>query len=215
MVKLIPELCRRNISPRILGIDDAPFQSKPRVRGSEVHAVGIVTSLDRFEGMIYCDRIEQDGLNAGTRLSEDILQSKFHEQIHAVFLDGISMGGLNIIDISLLANSISRPVVAVMRNQPKLEKMLHAISKLPDEEERSARMRAAGPIHQIHEWVFQFRCPTSSQGEDDINSEVTPEDIANLLDKCTPSGGQKIPECLRMAHLIGAAIKTGQSSSSA
>lgn len=215
MVKSIPELCRRNISPRILGIDDAPFQSKPRVPGSEVHAVGVVTSLDRFEGMLYCGGIEQDGLNAGLRLSEAILESKFHDQIHAVFIDGVTMGGLNIVNIDELATAISRPVVAVMRFHPNIEKMLDAIAKLPHKEERTARIRAAGPIYEIREWVFQFRCPPPSQREIETNSTVTPDDVASLLDKCTPTGGQKIPECLRIAHLIGAAIKTGQSSSSA
>lgn len=216
MVKSIPELCRRNISPRILGIDDAPFQTKPRVPGSEVHAVGVVTSLDRFEGMLYCGGIEQDGLNAGSRLSEAILESKFHEQIHAVFLDGVTMGGLNIINIEELAHAISRPVIAVMRSHPNIEKMLDAIAKVSDKEERRARMRAAGPIHEIREWVFQYRCPPPLQKEvENNNGEVAPEHVATLLDKCTPAGGQKIPECLRVAHLIGAAIKTGQSSSSA
>ncbi|CDF34883.1 unnamed protein product [Chondrus crispus] len=215
MVKSIPDICRRNISARILGIDDAPFQSKPRAPGSEVHAVGVITSRDRFEGMLYFGGIEQDGLNAGLRLSQTILQSKFHEQIHAVFLDGVSMGGLNIIDIDALARAISRPVVAVMRSPPNIGKMLGAIAKLPQEEERSDSIRAAGPIHEIRGWVFQFRCQPPSQRQVENGSLATPENMADLLDKCTPTGGQKIPECLRMAHLIGAAIKTGQSSSSA
>lgn len=215
MVKSIPDLCRLNISPRILGIDDAPFQTRPRVRGSEVHAVGVVTSLDRFEGMLYCGGIEQDGLNAGQRLTDAILASKFHEQIHAVFVDGVTMGGLNIVNIDELAKAISRPVVAVMRSHPNIEKMLDAIAKLPDKEERTARIRAAGPIHEIRGWIFQYRYPSPSLETVDAKSSVAPEDVAMLLDKCTPTGGQKIPECLRIAHLIGAAIKTGQSSSSA
>lgn len=213
MVKSVSEICRQNVQPRILGIDDAPFQSKPRVPGSEVHAVGVVTNEDRFEGMLYCGGIEQDGLNAGQRLAEAVLRSKFLDQIHAVLLDGITMGGLNVINIEDLACVLSRPVVAVMRYHPNMERMLGAIAKLPSSEERVSRIRAAGPIYEVRNWVFQFRCPPSGQASG--NDAVTAEEIAMLLDKCTPLGGQKIPECLRMAHLIGAAIKIGQSSSSA
>lgn len=214
MVKSIPDICKLKIAPRILGFDDAPFPSKPRQPGSEVHAVGIVTTSDRFEGMIYCGGMLQDGLNAGDCLAQAIKDSKFHDQIHAVFIDGVTMGGLNVIDIAELAKIIQRPVVSVMRHQPNLERMLSAISRLPNANERTAKLTAAGPIHQINNWVFQFRCPEVT--EDSLQQDaVTPEHVATLLDQCTPSGGQKIPECLRMAHLIGAAIKTGQSSSSA
>lgn len=209
MVKSIRDLCRLNMSPRVLGFDDAPFQTKPRVPGSEVHAVGIITSSDRFEGMLYCSGILQDGLNAGERLSQCVRESKFNEQIHAVFVDGITMGGLNVIDIQQLATELQRPVISVMRCHPNIEKMLKAIEKLPFASEREDRLRAAGPIHEIGGWIFQFRCPNGD------GSSVNEEDVARLLSKCTPKGTQKIPECLRMAHLIGAAVKTGQSSSSA
>lgn len=219
MVKSIADVCRLNLSPRIIGIDDAPFQTRPRTPGAEVHAVAIITSDDRFEGMLYIPDIHQDGLNAGPRLTRSILDSKFHQQIHAVFLDGVTMGGLNVIDIEKLANDVQRPVVAVMRAYPKLDRMLQAIEKLPDAAERSARISAAGPIHQIRGWIFQYRSPAvtgeQKDGTTQHQSPLTPDEVAKLLDRCTPAGGQKIPECLRMAHLIGSAIKTGQSSSNA
>ncbi|PXF40178.1 hypothetical protein BWQ96_10116 [Gracilariopsis chorda] len=209
-MKSLSEIVRRNLSPRILGFDDAPFQSRPRVPGSEVHAVGVVTSLDRFEGMLYCGEILQDGLNAGERLADAVCKSKFHDQIHAIFLDGVTMGGLNVIDIQNLADALQRPVIAVMRSQPNIEKMLNAIGKLPLAEERRMKLSAAGPIHQIGNWIFQYRCPRDGEVEN-----PTAQDVATLLDRCTPEGTQKIPECLRIAHLIGAAIKCGQSSSAA
>lgn len=208
MVKSISEVNRQNIAPRVLGFDDAPFQSRPRAPGSEVNAVGVITTSDRFEGMLYCGGILQDGLNAGEKLAEAVKRSKFHDQIHAVLLDGVTMGGLNVIDVQRLATEVQRPVIAVMRAQPNIEKMLNAISKLPFAHERRDRLSAAGPIHQIGNWVFQCRYPT---GDDTTN----PEEIATMLDRCTPKGTQKIPECLRIAHLIGSAIKSGQSSSSA
>lgn len=214
MVKSIKEICRKKLTPRVLCFDDAPFETRPRRPGSEINAVGIVTRGDRFEGMLYVGGIEQDGHNAQECLQESILQSKFHEQIHAVLLDGITMGGLNVIDISYLASRINRPVISCMRRMPDIASMINAISHLSDSVLRTARVESAGPVHQVQTWVFQFRCPPPDDGDHHL-SAVSPQDVADLLDLCTPVGTQKIPEGLRMAHLIGAAIKTGQSSSSA
>lgn len=215
MVKSIPEICRKNILPRLIGFDDAPFQTRPRVHGSEIHAVGIVTSGYRFEGMLFIDRIAQDGDNAQIRIQEMLMNSKFHEQVHAVLLDGVTMGGLNVIDISYLARSIQRPVISVMRSQPNFTRMFDALNNVSNPDERIARIHAAGPVHVVRHWIFQYRCPPSVDENDALGSEPTPEEIALLLDRSTPLGTQKIPECLRIAHFVGAAIKTGQSSSSA
>ena len=93
MVKSIPALLRLGLSPRVLGFDDAPFSTRPRVPNANVNFVGIMTSADRFEGMLYCDGLSQDGLNGGSAIAQAVTGSKFHDQIHAVFIDGITMGG--------------------------------------------------------------------------------------------------------------------------
>lgn len=206
--KPISDVNRLGLSPRVIGFDDTPFQSRPRVPGSELNAVGVVTSSDRFEGMLYCSGIIQDGLNAGEVLSKAIQDSKFHSQIHAVLLDGITMGGLNVIDIERLAAEVQRPVIAVMRSLPNIPRMNVAISKVSNQDERRRRVTAAGQIYELGSWVFQYKVPP-------MLSKEEPEEIATLLQRCTPDGTQKIPESLRVAHLIGAAVKIGHSSSSA
>lgn len=219
MVKSLAEVNRKRLSPRTLGFDDTPFCTRPRVAGSEVHAVGIVTTRDRFEGMLYVDGIHQDGLNATDRLAASVLGSKFHAQVHAVLLDGITLGGLNVVDIQRLAARLQRPVIALLRARPDVPAFERAMRSLPHLDMRLARARAAGPVHCIGKWIFQLRCPPrAAQGEGEGGYgcvEATAEDVALFLDACTPEGTQKIAECLRMAHLVGAAIKTGQSSSSA
>lgn len=212
MVKSLVEICQTGLTPRALGLDDAPFQSRPRQTGGQVHAVGIVTSGDRFEGMLYIRGLSQDGLNAQEIYADQISKSKFHPQIHAVLLDGISVAGLDIIDIAWLANSIQRIVIAVIRAPPNLPAFEAALRRLPNAEVRIARAREAAPVHQIGNWHFQYRCPSNAP---ERFQNTSPEHVAQFLDLCTPQGTQKIPECLRIAHLVGAAVMTGQSSSSA
>lgn len=206
-MKTIKEVVQSNLQPRVLGFDDAPFATQPRVRGSAVSVIGVLTSRTRFEGMLYGE-VGQDLLDATAVLQSMIEECKFLPQIHAVLLDGVTLGGLNVVDLVSLAQGVGRVCVAVMRRQPDLEKMWKAMRHLPEFERRKTLLETAGPIHEVRGWVFQYRC---SRAED----YTTPEDVANLLDALTPNGTQKIPECLRVAHLIGSALKTGQSSSSA
>lgn len=204
MVKTLSDVLRLGVEPRVLSFDDAPFQSRPRIPGSEVHAVGIVTSGHRFEGMLYVGGLLQDGMNACERLAAITLSSKFHEQIHAVLLDGVTMGGLNVIDIKELANRLQRTVIAVMRKRPNMQKMVEAVSHLPDARERNERLMNAGPIFEAGRWVFQYACPA-----DGVDTDAMPltDDVVRLLDKCTPSDQQKVPEYVR--HLYQSALQHG------
>lgn len=200
-VKSVAELCRLGLSPRVMGIDDAPFESKPRRPGSAVSAMGIVTTNSRFEGALYWNGdIHMDGLNAGDVLRDAIVPSKFYAQLHAVLLDGVTMGGLNVVDISALAVALDRPVVSIMRRVPDIPKMLEAVSRLPHAAESERRLRDAGRIFEVDSWIFQYRWGKT----DDDRQPPTPEEIAQLLDKCTPTGGQKIPEYVAASALSSA-----------
>ena len=200
-------MLRSNLQLRALGFDDAPFSTNPRIFGSVVNVVGIATSNSKFEGMLY-GSIKQDFLDSTDVLISMIKRSKFLPQIHAVLIDGLTLGGLNVVDLQKVATEVDRVCVAVMRRQPNIEKMLNAMRNLPHFEERSSLLTKAGPIHVVQNWTFQYRVPNP-------HDYTTPEDVAKLLQLLTPTGTQKIPECLRIAHLIGAAIKTGESGSSA
>lgn len=187
MVKPIPALLRQNLAPRVLGFDDAPFPTNPRVQYAEVNFVGIVTTACRFEGMLY-GKLGQDSMDATDQLCACVLNSKFIDQIHCILTDGITMGGLNVIDIERLPSETERPEVAVMRRQPAIESMLAACERLDESSERARRIGSAGPVFERGRWIFQYRCPP---GYGDI---PTSDDIADLLDRCTPVEQQKIPE---------------------
>lgn len=178
---------------RVMGIDDAHYRDKKR--GTEVHFSGIVCGGTRLEGMIW-NTLEKDGLDSTDQILNAITTSKFHRQLHLVLLDGITFGGCNLVDLPKLSDGLELPVVAVMRRVPNLENFRSVFRHFPDEPERLRRTDAAGPIHQIDQWVFQVH------GE-------SPETIARTLSQLTDRGN--VPEALRLAHLIGSAIKLGVS----
>ena len=177
---------------RVIGFDDAPFA---RAAGSPVQVAGIVCAGTRMEGMVW-GTATRDGLDATDVLARLLLESKFHAQVHLVLLDGVALGGFNVVDLPALAAATERPCVAVMRRSPDLPTVHAVLDRLPHAAERRARLDRAGPIHDPDGVPFQ--CVGAS-----------PADVRRALAALTDRG--RVPEALRLAHLIGAAVKLGQS----
>jgi len=177
---------------RAIGFDDAPFA---RARRGDVGLAGVVCAGTRFEGLVW-GRVRQDGWNATEAVANLLLGGKFLPQLHLVLLDGIAFGGLNLVDLAALAAALQRPCVAVMRRPPDLGAMERAIRRLPRPALRIALLARAGPIHRERGFVFQV------QGAE---PGATAEALARLTDRGA------VPEPLRLAHLVGAAVRTGES----
>jgi len=192
----LASLLRQKRKIRVIGFDDAPFVRETQ---DKVSIAGVVCAETRFEGMLW-GQIEPDGWDATETISQLLYQSKFFVQLHLVLLDGLGFGGFNLVDLPALAHDLQLPCVALMRRYPKLDKMKAALSRLPDQEKRLQLIEKAGAIHHYPPFFFQV-C-----GEQ-------PSIIAQTLDTLTDCG--KVPEALRLAHLIGAAVMKGESSSQA
>jgi endonuclease V-like protein UPF0215 family len=177
---------------RAIGIDDAPFA---RRRGARVRLVGAVCADTRFEGLVVGEA-RRDGWNATDAVARMLAGGKFLPQVHLVLLDGIAFGGFNVVDLERLAALVARPCVAVMRRQPRLPAIERALRLLPRPERRLDVLRRAGPIHERPPFFFQVR-----------GMEAAP--VAEALARLTDRG--HVPEPLRLAHLIGAAIVSGES----
>ncbi|MGV2828534.1 endonuclease dU [Myxosarcina sp. GI1(2024)] len=192
----LKDLIERNRKIRAIGFDDAPFT---RHQTAKVPIAGIVCANTRFEGMVWGE-IQLDGWDATEVISQLLLGGKFLPQLHLVLLDGIGFGGFNLVDLPHLSTRLQLPCVAVMRRLPNLPKMKQALSRLSDRAKRIELLQKAGEIYAYPPFYFQV------WGEQ-------PEIVAAAL-KCLTDCG-KVPEALRLAHLIGAAVIRGESSSQA
>lgn len=176
----------------VLGIDDTPF-----VRGDTlVQVAGVVCKNTRFDGLLW-GRVQRDGTDATEVLAELVGSSKFGPQLHLVLLDGLTLGGLNVVDLPALHQALGVPCVAVLRRHPDLSAFRAALLRLPDGEQRWERARRAGDFHDAGDQVFQV-----------VGAE--PDEVAVALAMLADRG--KVPEPLRLAHLIGAGVVNGQSS---
>lgn len=156
---------------------------------------GAVCCDTRFEGLVW-GGLRRDGWNATRALIGLLRGGKFLPQTQLVLLDGIAFGGLNVVDLERLAEELDRPCVALMRRPPDLAAMELAVRKLSRPERRLDLLRRAGPVHHSPPFYFQVR-----------GADANP--VARLLPRLTDRGN--VPEALRLAHLIGAAVRTGES----
>lgn len=177
---------------RAIGFDDAPFARAGR---GDVGVAGVVCAGTRFEGLVW-GHVRRDGWNATEEVVRLLDGGKFLPQLHLVLLDGIAFGGLNVVDLALLAERLARPCVAVMRRPPDLGAMERAIRRLPRPGRRLELLRRAGPVLRLGGFTFQVR-------------GAPPEATARALARLTDRGA--VPEPLRLAHLVGAAFRTGES----
>jgi endonuclease V-like protein UPF0215 family len=100
------------------------------------------------------------------------------------------------VDLPALAARLERPCVAMMRRPPDLAAMEHAIRRLPRPERRLALLAAAGPVHRRGAFTFQV-------------AGADPDAAGRALARLSDRGA--VPEPLRLAHLVGAAIRRGES----
>lgn len=181
---------------RILGIDDASFDKN---KDDEVLVIGVFfrggTTLDG----VVTTHVDRDGTDSTGKLIEMIRTSKFYSQLQFIFLDGVALGGFNIVDIHTLYKAIEIPVVIVMRDYPDLKGMYKALVKIGHSEKKNLVEILPSP-EKIGKVYCQWIGTTKS----------TVEEVMRIA--CTNS---HIPEPIRIAHLIGAGIKKGESSGQA
>ncbi len=183
---------------RIIGFDDAPFI--PRSRG-KVPVIGVVFRGGDFLDGILKTEVTIDGMDATDILIKTVNRSKHKDQLRVIVLNGITVGGFNMINISKLWKKTNLPVIVVNRKKPNLEKIRKALKNFKDFKERWGCIKDAGKIYRMRieknkNIYFQFK----GLKQDEV------ERIIRL--SCTRS---LIPEPLRVAHLIASALIKGES----
>jgi uncharacterized protein len=177
---------------RILGIDDSPFD---KFTDKKTLIIGTF-----FRGGLALDGVMStyaavDGSDATTKIIAMIKKSKFLKQLQVIMLNGIAVGGFNVVDIQRLNKSTGIPVIVVMRDMPDVEKIKLLLKKL-GMAGKVKLIERAGEIHKIGSVRVQL-------------AGCTPAKAREFL-KLT-STRSLIPEPVRIAHLIAAGIKLGES----
>jgi endonuclease V-like protein UPF0215 family len=177
----------------LAAFDDGPF---PRRHTGMVPVVGTVYADLRLDGVL-TGNIRKDGCDAADVLGQLVETSRFNAHIRLVMLQGIALGGFNVVDVFALQRRLARPVLVVSRRRPDLTKIRSALLKNIHEGaakwniiERLGPMEPAGPVYIQRVGLAR-------------------QDALETLRRFAVHS--HVPEPLRSAHLIAGALVSGQS----
>lgn len=179
-----------------MGIDDGPITWDD----AETEVVGVVMRGGAYVEGVLRTQVRVDGDDATAQLTALLQKSRYLQQLQCILLDGVSLGGFNVVDLDALHEAVSVPVVTVTRDLPDKIAIEAALRKhFPDAERRLALL-------QRHELL---RVETAHNPVWVKAIGLGLDDVRDVLRMTTVRGA--IPEPLRLAHLIAAAYKNGES----
>jgi endonuclease V-like protein UPF0215 family len=179
--------------PNLVAFDDGPF---PREHTGRVPVVGTVYADLRLDGVLV-GAITKDGHDAAEALGRLIRESRFDGHIRLVMLQGIALGGFNVVDVFALQAFLERPVLVVSRRRPDLPAMRDALlAHIPGGAAKWGIIERLGPMEPAGP-VFIQRVGLERE-----------EALETVLHFAVHG---HVPEPLRSAHLIAGALVKGQS----
>jgi endonuclease V-like protein UPF0215 family len=182
--------------PISIGFDDAKFTFNSDFKTTDL--IGIICQGTRMVGMVKKE-IVIDGDNATEVLIELTKQNEKHVQY--IITDTITFGGFNIIDLEKVFDITKKPVIAVTERMVDLESVRKAVvKKFPNKyENKLQNIVNAGDLYETS--------IKTSGGYSKVyfhSKGIQISEVESLLHKlCIDS---KIPEPVRLAHIIGKAL---------
>jgi endonuclease V-like protein UPF0215 family len=181
---------------RILGIDDSPFTFTDKYG----MVIGVVMRGAEYLESVLRRHIYIDGNDATFVCKDMIKKTRQREQLKAMLLDGIALGGFNVVNIQEIFNETGLPVISITRDKPDFKKIEIALKKNFDDWKNRLNIMKNGDLSEVktkHNPIF-IKC---------IGIELS--EAKEIIKLSTIRG--VIPEPIRMAHLIASGITRGES----
>ena len=181
---------------RLLGIDDSPFTFSDKY----ATVIGVVMRGGEYIECILSKQISIDGNDSTYVCKEMIKNTKHRKQLKAMLLDGVTLGGFNVVDVEEIYNSTNLPVITVTRDEPDFEKIKKALQKNFEDWKERLNLMKRGKLHRIktlHNPIY-VKCVG-----------ISIEETKEIIKLSTIRG--VIPEPIRVAHLIASGITRGES----
>jgi endonuclease V-like protein UPF0215 family len=181
---------------RLLGIDDSPFTFNDKYGV----VIGVVMRGGDYIECVLRDQVSIDGDDATFVCKEMVENTRHKKQLKAVLLDGIALGGFNVVDIDDLFTNTNIPVITITRDKPNFDKIKKALQKNFEDWKKRWNMLSRGELHEVRTGYnpIYVKCVG-------INIEEAKE----IIKLSTIRG--VIPEPIRVAHLIASGVTRGES----
>jgi endonuclease V-like protein UPF0215 family len=169
-------------------VDDAPFDKR---QAGPVPIIGVAMEGHDVIESVALGEFPVDGDGATDYLASWIAGLRARPMLQAVILGGITIAGLGIIDVTALAERLGLAVLVVTRHNP-------ARSELAD------ALKAAGLTERLTLLERIPRAYGAGEGLYLAHAGAARVEAERLL--TATLGKARLPEPLRVAHLIGQAI---------
>ena len=176
---------------KVIGIDDAPFTPHSsditRIFGIIIRGSSIIEGVEQ-------NIVNVDGNDGTEKIVEMLINSKHFPQIKAIMLAGITVGGFNVLDINRIFEMTQKPVIVVIEKHPDFDSIKSALENVPDGDLKWKIIEKLKDVQEFHS------LPNSKP----IYYQVVGlenEDAEKIIEISTQNS--RIPEPLRIAHLIG------------
>jgi uncharacterized protein len=177
---------------RVIGIDDGPFN---KFKDKNILLVGVVMRGGLYVDGVLSSKARVDGNDATKNIIKMVNNCKFKPQLQCIFLNGIAVGGFNVIDIIELKKKTKLPVIVVIRNNPNIVKIKKTLVKIK-KKNKIKLLEKAGKVTKIGNIFVQLA---------GIDFEKAKK-VLKII--CTRSF---LPEPLRLSHIVAAGIVKGES----
>jgi endonuclease V-like protein UPF0215 family len=177
---------------RVLGIDDSAFEFDD----DSAFLTGVVYRGTEFVEDVQSIEVEVDGEEATKKVLQLVEKFSNEKQIKAILLDGISLGGFNLVDIEKVSEESGKPVVAVTKNRPDRESFRDAMERTGNYDEVFEMLDDPVEIE-----LKDGRCFIQFAG-------CSPEDAEGFVKKNIVHG--QVPESIRVADMVGRALNSGR-----
>ena len=179
--------------PIIIGFDDSAFNLKSKVRNT--HLIGVVCQGVRMVNVIRTE-ITVDGNDATEKIIELVKQNEEH--IQYIFTHTITFGGFNLINLNRIYRELNKPIIAVNDRKVDIEAVVKALRKnFPKSYKK--KLQYIIDAGNLYETEIKTAGGISNMYFHSKGIEI--KEVELLLKKvCIDS---KLPECVRLAHLIG------------
>jgi endonuclease V-like protein UPF0215 family len=179
--------------PHVLGIDDGPFH---KGQAHDVPIVGVMMEGSAIVEGVALTTFPVDGDGVTTLLAEWIESLRWKRALQAVMFGGATIAGLAIIDIEALAERTGLPCISVTRRPPSNAQVRRALASA-DLTDRAEQLDRLPPAVAVARNLY-------------VSSAGTTLARTKAIVHAT-STKSKLPEPLRVAHLVAAALERGQS----
>jgi endonuclease V-like protein UPF0215 family len=181
---------------RLLGIDDSPFSFNDKY----ATVIGVVMRGGEYLECVLSRNVTIDGDDATHTCKDMIKNTKHREQLKAAIIDGVALGGFNIVNSEELYESAGLPIITITRDKPNFEDIKTALKKNFKDWEERWEIINKGPLHMVktkHNPLY-IKCVG-----------ISIEEAKEIIKISTIRG--VIPEPLRVAHIIASGITRGES----